>query len=70
MCALGVVALTKCDLVDQDWLDLALSEVQDLLQGTSLAGSPVVPCSSTTAIGLDDVRHALRLGHGTCTGTA
>jgi selenocysteine-specific elongation factor len=58
---LGVVALTKCDLVDQEWLDLAVAEVQDVLQGTSLAGSTVVPCSSTTGAGMDEVRRALRI---------
>src|SRR5215204_3281728 len=32
----GVVALTKCDLVDDEWLDLVRADVAQLLDGTSL----------------------------------
>src|SRR5215213_172622 len=55
----GVVALTKCDLVDDEWLDLVRADVAQLLDGTSLAGSPLVPCSATTGAGLDQLRGAL-----------
>jgi len=51
----GVVALTKRDLVDQDWLDLVQADVEDFLQHTSMAAAPIVPCSSTTRAGLDDL---------------
>src|SRR4051812_33655958 len=51
----GVVAVTKSDLVDQDWLDLVLADIEETLTGTSLAGSPLVPCSSFTRAGLDDL---------------
>ena len=49
----GVVALTKRDLVDDAWLALVAADITELLAGTSLAGSPVVPCSSVTRAGLD-----------------
>src|SRR3712207_2653701 len=51
----GVVAVTKRDLVDDDWLELVLADVQDTLSGTTLAGAPLVPCSATTGAGLDDI---------------
>src|ERR1700674_3474836 len=49
----GVVALTKCDLVDQDWLELVQADVEDFLKPTTLTGVSVVPCSATTGAGLD-----------------
>jgi selenocysteine-specific elongation factor len=51
----GVVALTKADLVDQDWLDLVQAEVEETLAGTSLDGAPLVPVSAVTHAGLDDL---------------
>ena len=39
----GVVALTKSDLVDSDWLDLVREEVAERLRSTTLAGAPIVP---------------------------
>ncbi len=55
----GVVALTKRDLVDDDWLALVTSDISELLEGTALAGSPIVPCSSITRDGLDALLAAL-----------
>lgn len=51
----GVVALTKVDLVDQEWLELVTAEIEDLLDGTTLTGAPIVPLSSVTGQGLDDL---------------
>ncbi|MCA9757799.1 MAG: selenocysteine-specific translation elongation factor [Candidatus Eisenbacteria bacterium] len=52
----GVVALTKVDLVDPEWLELAHSDVEDYLAKTSLAGAKIVPVSSFTGQGMDDLR--------------
>src|ERR671927_266197 len=49
----GVVALTKRDLVDDEWLGLVQADVGEALAETTLAGAPLVPCSSTTGEGLD-----------------
>src|SRR4051812_38728809 len=38
----GVVALTKSDLVEPDWLRLVEGDVLELLDGTTLEGSPVI----------------------------
>ena len=51
--ASGVVALTKRDLVDDDWLDLVQADVEEFLSTTTLDGAQVVPCSATTGAGLD-----------------
>jgi selenocysteine-specific elongation factor len=49
----GVVALTKRDLVDDDWLALIEVDIAETLRGTTLEGSPIVACSSLTRNGLD-----------------
>ncbi len=51
----GVVAVTKVDLVEPDWLELVVADVEETLAGTSLAGSPIVPCSAYTGAGLDQL---------------
>jgi selenocysteine-specific elongation factor len=55
----AVVALTKSDLVDQEWADLVAEEVCDVLSATRFAGAPVVPVSATTGAGLADLRSAI-----------
>jgi selenocysteine-specific elongation factor len=52
----GIVALTKRDLVDDEWLGLMQEEVRERLLGTSLEGAPIVPVSARTGAGLDDLR--------------
>ena len=49
----GVVALTKSDLVDGEWVDMMTAEVAAALEKTSLEGARIVPVSSTTRQGLD-----------------
>lgn len=55
----GLVVLTKCDLVDDDLLELARMDVADHVEGTFLAEAPVLAVSSTTGAGLDGLREAL-----------
>ncbi len=55
----GVVALTKSDLVEGDWLDLVEADVRELLADGVLAGAPIVRCSARTGSGLDVLRAAL-----------
>jgi selenocysteine-specific elongation factor len=55
----GVVALTKTDLVDDEWRDLQEMDVRDHLAATFLADAPIVPVSTTTGAGLGDLRAAL-----------
>ena len=54
-----VVALTKSDLVDADWLSLVRTEVESLF-GTSPGGNPpMVSCSSRTGAGIGELRAVL-----------
>ncbi|MCS7051837.1 MAG: GTP-binding protein, partial [Thermomicrobium sp.] len=51
----GLVALTKRDLVDPDWLELVQVEVGDLLRGTALDGARIVPVSAVSGEGLAEL---------------
>ena len=50
----GFVALTKTDMVDQEWLELVMEDVSDFVQGTFLEQSPIVPVSSTSGDGIPE----------------
>ena len=43
----GVVVLTKCDLVDDDWLDLVEADAEDLIAPTFLKDAKIVRTSAT-----------------------
>src|SRR3954466_1477256 len=55
----GVVALTKCDLVDDTTRDVAAMEVRDLVRGTFLADAPIVPTAATTGAGIAELKAAI-----------
>lgn len=55
----GLVALTKIDLVDDDWLEMVKSDVSDFLQGSVLDGAPLIPVSAATGQGLTEFVAAL-----------
>ena len=58
----GMVALTKTDMVEEDWLELVRDEVESYLEGTFLEGAPMVAVSAHTGAGLDELRgHVLEL---------
>jgi len=51
----GLVALTKIDLVEPDWLTLVEADVRKKVSGTFLAEAPIVPVSSVTGQGVKEV---------------
>jgi len=51
----GVVALTKVDLVDEEWLELVREEVAEVLKPTTLAGASILPVSAYTRQGLPEL---------------
>jgi len=55
----GLVALTKTDLADPDWIELVRDDVRSLLAPTFLGGCPIVPVSVKTGTGLEELRAAL-----------
>src|SRR6266487_1284752 len=55
----GVVALTKRDLVEPEWLRLVERDIIETLAPASLAGSAVVACSAVTRDGLPELLQQL-----------
>ena len=55
----GLAVVTKTDLVPEERVAAVVAAVQELLQGTSLAGVAVIEASATSGRGLDDVRRVL-----------
>ena len=55
----GVIALTKCDVSDDDWIDLVEEEIRELVFGSFLQDAPIVRTSSHTGEGIDEVKAAL-----------
>lgn len=55
----GVIALTKRDTVDTDWLEYVAEDVRERVRGTTFHDAPVVPVSALTGEGLPDLVQAL-----------
>ena len=55
----GVVALTKADLVDKETLEMALMEVGEFVEKSTLAGARVIACSAATGQGVEEIRQEL-----------
>lgn len=51
----SIIVLNKCDLVDEEWLELVEEEVKEELEGTFLSEAPVVKVSAATGEGLDSL---------------
>ncbi|MCI6121224.1 MAG: selenocysteine-specific translation elongation factor [Lachnospiraceae bacterium] len=51
----SIIVLNKCDLVDEEWLELVEEEVKEELHGTFLEHAPVVKVSAATGEGLDSL---------------
>ena len=61
----GLVALTKCDLVDADRLTKVRNDIANALLPTALSGIEILPVSSTTGAGVDTLRQRLFDAAGT-----
>jgi selenocysteine-specific elongation factor len=61
----GVIALTKCDLVDAATLEIVGLEVRDLVQGSFLADAPMIATSAQSGAGISELKQAIA---AVCTG--
>lgn len=55
----GVIALTKCDMAEADWIDLVEAEVRETVADSFLADAPLVRTSAHTGQGIDALREQL-----------
>ena len=51
----GIVVLTKSDLVDEEMIELVKEDVKEHLVGTFLENQPMIPVSSITGAGLEEL---------------
>jgi selenocysteine-specific elongation factor len=51
----GIVALTKCDMVEEDWIEVVEDDIRERLSGTFLADAPIVRVSGTTSAGMPEL---------------
>ena len=52
----GMVALTKTDMVDEEWLELVTEDVGSYLKTTFLKDAPIIPVSAHTGEGIEDLK--------------
>lgn len=64
----GVIALTKCDLVDETTLEVVELEIRELVQNSFLAEAPIIRTSATTGIGIPELKNAIVAACGLATG--
>ena len=55
----GLIALTKCDLVDPAWLELVEAEVRDLVADTFLHDKPIIRTVAPQNRGIPELRQAI-----------
>ncbi|MDR2572374.1 MAG: selenocysteine-specific translation elongation factor [Oscillospiraceae bacterium] len=55
----GLVAVTKSDKAEPDWLELVLDDIAGLINGTFLENKPLIPVSAHSGDGLSDLKKAL-----------
>ena len=55
----GIIVITKKDMVDEDWLEIVCDEVRQEVQGTFLENAQMIPVSSYTGEGIEQLRQAI-----------
>src|SRR5713101_6351859 len=55
----GVIALTKCDLVDETTREVVELEIHELLQGSFLETAPIIRTSANTGEGMEELKAAI-----------
>jgi len=56
----GVIALTKCDLADPDWIDMVEEEIRQFVAGTFLENAAIVRTSAKDGSGIEELKNAIR----------
>src|SRR5579885_3174497 len=52
----GIFVITKSDLVNDRRLEEVREEIELLADGTAMAGAPIIPISSVTGAGIEELR--------------
>jgi len=55
----GVIVLTKTDLVEVEWAELVVEEIQELVKGSFLEDALIFPVSNETGQGIEELRNKI-----------
>lgn len=55
----SILVLNKCDLVDEEWLELVEEEIKEELEGTFLENAPIVHVSAATGEGIEKLKEVI-----------
>jgi len=55
----GIIALTKVDMVEDDWVELVSEDIREMIEGSFLEGAPIFPVSNETGEGIPELKQAL-----------
>ena len=55
----SILVLTKCDLADEEWIDMVEMSMREELIGTILENAPCVRVSSTTGYGIEELKRVI-----------
>ncbi len=56
----GLIAITKADLVEPDWLELVTEDTKEFVRGTFLEGAEIVPVSSKTMFNIELLKEKIK----------
>ncbi|MFZ6016710.1 MAG: selenocysteine-specific translation elongation factor [Nitrospirota bacterium] len=56
----GLIAITKADLVEKDWLDLVADEVRTFVKNTFLKDADIIPVSSKTGLNIGLLKERIK----------
>lgn len=56
----GIIAITKVDLVENDWLELVEDDTRNFVKGTFLEGAAIVPVSSKTMFNVELLKEKIK----------
>ena len=56
----GIIVVSKCDLVQSDWLEMIVDDVRQAISGTSFATAPIIACSTKTDQGMGELVNTIR----------
>jgi len=56
----GIIAITKTDLVDEEWLELVKDDIRNLVRGTFLEGAEMIPVSSKTGQNIELLKDKIK----------
>ena len=55
----GIIVVTKKDLVDNEWLELIKSDIENMVKGSLLENAAIISVSSLTGEGISDLKRLL-----------